>query len=100
MPATLQHSLAMYPDSTAWEDRARAWEERREDWREKTREWRERTKDWRGRVAGWTNTQDPRGHGAHCCFISVIALSVSGYPPIKNNQLWSVRSQCTLAIES
>ena len=29
-----------------------------------------------------------------------IALWVSGYLPIKNNQLWSVRSQCTLVVES
>ena len=31
---------------------------------------------------------------------SITALWESGYPPIKNNQLWSVRSQCTLVVES
>ena len=32
--------------------------------------------------------------------VSFNAQWVSGYPPIKNNQLWSVRSQCTLVVES
>lgn len=85
MPATLQHSIAMYSnlDSTpwgakagAWEDKARAWDDKREDWREKTRDWKDKTKDWKNRVAEWTITQDPRGQvrgqAAHCCFILLL----------------------------
>ena len=52
------------------------------------------------RALGSSLGNRPMGIIHYTTKIDFIALWESGYPPIRNNQLWSVRSQCILVVES
>ena len=48
----------------------------------------------------WTRTGPPARLGPTCPLVANTALQLSGNPPIKNTQLWSVWSRCTLVLGS